>query len=72
MENSNKNIILSILNKLYVLFWCGEKYLLCGSDEFDYTSFQVSYKIGILDLASVNRIYMNMKYLNSKIGKYIN
>ena len=39
MENGNKNIALSIVNKLCALFRCSEKYLLCRSDEFEYTPF---------------------------------
>ena len=72
MEKGNNNITLSILNKLCALSRCSEKYLLCKIDEFDYTPFQVSDEIEITDLegiAGVNRIYMNMKYVNSKIKK---
>lgn len=75
MENGNKNITLSILNKLCALFGCSEKYLLCRIDEFDYIPFQVSDEIEIADLegiAGVNRIYMNMKYLNSKLNSILN
>lgn len=71
MENGNKNITLSIRNKLCALFRCSEKYLLCRSDKFDYAPFQVSDEIEIADLkgtASANRIYMNMKYLNRKLN----
>ncbi|MBR0271081.1 MAG: helix-turn-helix transcriptional regulator [Methanobrevibacter sp.] len=71
MENGNKNITLSILNKLCSLFGCSESYLLCRSEEFDYTKFAFrSSSIEVADLegiASMNRIYMNMKYLTSKM-----
>lgn len=71
MENGNKNITLSILNKLCSLFGCSESYLLCKSDEFDPVTFALrSDRIETSDLegiASMNRIYMNMKYLNSKM-----
>ena len=71
MENGNKNITLSILNKLCALFGCSESYLLCRSDEFDQATFALrSERIEPADLqgiASMNRIYMNMKYLNSKM-----
>lgn len=70
MENGNKNITLSILNKLCSLFGCSESYLLCN-DESDLAIFvPKSDRIKTSDLegiASMNRIYMNMKYLNSKI-----
>ncbi len=39
MEDGNKNITLSILNKLCALFGCGESYLLCRSEEFDHSKF---------------------------------
>lgn len=71
MENGNKNITLSILNKLCSLFGCDESYLLCRSDEFDNTKFTLrSTSIESDDLegiASMNRIYMNMKYLTEKM-----
>lgn len=71
MENGNKNITLSILNKLCSLFGCSESYLLCRSEEFDHTKFAFrSTSIEADDLegiASMNRIYMNMKYLTSKM-----
>lgn len=71
MENANKNITLSILNNLCALFRCSESYLLCRNDEFDSVTFALgSDKIEPADLqgiASMNRIYMNMKYLNSKM-----
>ena len=71
MENGNKNITLSILNKLCALFGCSESYLLCRSDEFDSVTFALrSDRIEPADLqgiASMNRIYTNMKYLNRKM-----
>lgn len=71
MEGGNKNITLSILNKLCSLFGCDESYLLCKSDKFDPTTFALrSSSIEADDLegiATMNRIYMNMKYLNSKM-----
>ena len=71
MEDGNKNITLSILNKLCSLFGCSDSYLLCRSDEFDYTKFALrSTSIDPDDLegiSSMNRIYMNMKYLTSKM-----
>ena len=71
MENGNKNITLSILNKLCSLFGCSESYLLCRREEFDHTKFALrSTSIEADDLegiASMNRIYMNMQYLISKM-----
>ena len=71
MENGNKNSTLSILNNLCSLFGCSESYLLCRSDEFDHTKFALrSTSIEADDLkgiASMNRIYMNMQYLTSKM-----
>ncbi|WP_458403070.1 helix-turn-helix domain-containing protein [Methanobrevibacter sp.] len=71
MENGNKNITLSLLNKLCSLFRCSESYLLCRSEEFDHTKFALrSTSIEADDLegiASMNRIYMNMQYLTSKM-----
>ena len=71
MENGKKNINLSVLNKLCSLFGCSESFLLCRSEEFDPTvSALRSRSIEADDLqgiASMNRIYINMKYLNSKM-----
>ena len=71
MENGNKNITLSILNKLCSLFGCSESYLLCRSEEFDHAKFALrSTSIEANDLegiASMNRIYLNMQYLTSKM-----
>ena len=70
LENGNKNITLSILNKLCSLFGCSESYLLCRSNEYDSAMFTLkNTPIEADDLegiASMNRIYMSMKYLNSK------
>ena len=39
------------------------------SDEFDYTKFALRSKTDDLEgIASMNRIYMNMKYLTSKMA----
>lgn len=71
MENGKKNINLSVLNKLCSLFGCSESYLLCRSEEFDPAAFALRSIIIEADdlqgIASMNRIYMNMKYLNSKM-----
>lgn len=71
MENGKKNITLSVLNKLCSLFGCSESYLLCRSEEFDLAAFALrSNSIEADDLqgiASMNRIYLNMKYLTSKM-----
>ena len=71
MENGNKNITLSVLNRLCSLFGCSESYLLCRSDEYDSEAFALgSSSIEADDLqgiASMNRIYLNMKYLKSKM-----
>ena len=71
MENGNKIITLSILNMLCSLFGCSESYLLCKSEEYDVEAFDLK-NICIEDddlqgIAGMNRIYMNMKYLTSKI-----
>ena len=71
MEDGNKNITLSILNKLCALFGCSESYLLCRSEEFDYAKFalrKTSIEADDLEgIASMNRIYMNTKYLTGKM-----
>ncbi|ALT69324.1 hypothetical protein [Methanobrevibacter millerae] len=71
MEYGNKNITLSILNKLCSLFGCSESYLLCRSSEFDYEKFALRSTIIETDdlegIASMNRIYMSMKYITSKM-----
>ena len=71
MEEGNKNITLSILNKLCSLFGCSESYLLCRSDEFDPAVFALrNSEIKADDLegiARMNKIYMNLKYINSKL-----
>ena len=71
MENGNKNITLSILDKLCALFGCSEGYLLCKTNEFDpVTSAFRSDGIEAADLegiASMNKIYINMKYLSNKM-----
>ena len=73
MENGNKNITLSILNKLCSLFGCSESYLLCKSNEFNSITFALrrdSVEASDLEgIASMNRIYMNMKYLKSKMDE---
>ena len=71
IEEGNKNITLSILNKLCSLFGYSESYLLCRSSKFDYEKFALrGTNIETDDLegiASMNRIYMNMKYLTGKM-----
>ena len=72
MENGDKNITLSILNKLCSLFGCSESFLLCKSDEFDSVAFALKSSNIEADelhgIASMNRIYLNMKYLTSKLN----
>ena len=71
MEDGSKNINLSILNKLCALFGCSESYLLCKSEEFDHLKFalrKTSIEADDLEgISSMNRIYMNMKYLTGKM-----
>ena len=71
MENGNKNITLSILNKLCSLFGCSESYLLCRSEKFDPTTFALRNNNLEADdlkgIASMNKLYMNMKILNGKM-----
>ena len=71
MEDGNKAINLSTLNKLCALFGCGESNLLCRSEEFDHSKFalrKTSIEADDLEgISSMNRIYMNMKYLTGKM-----
>lgn len=71
IENGDEEITLSILDKLCALFGCSESYLLCKSDEFDPTPFALrSEKIETGDLegiAKMNKLYMNLKYINKKM-----
>ncbi len=71
MENGNMNITLSILNKLCSLFGCNESFLLCKSEELDSTVFALKCSSIEADdlqgIATMNRIYLNMKYLTIKM-----
>lgn len=73
MENGDKKITLSLLNKLCSLFGYSESYLLCRCDDYDLTKFPIrnsSLDSDDLDgIASMNRIYMNMQYLICKMNE---
>lgn len=61
---------LTILDKLCALFGCSEQYLLGLDDSFHPKSYAFrSKKIDVADLkciASINKLYKNLKYLHKK------
>ena len=71
LENGSRNFSLSIIDKICNLFGCSEGYLLGESEEhspiffsFRNDSIQVE---DLQSIAAVNRITMNLRYMNDKM-----
>lgn len=71
IESGNRNLTLSILNKLCALYGCSENYLLCKDNNFSPKKFAFRSKnLSAEDLkcvASINKIHSNLEYLIKKL-----
>ena len=72
LENGTRNLNVTLIEKLCSLFGCTEDYLLGREDEYLPLNFAFrSNKIQAEDLesiAAVNKIVMNIRYMNEKMG----
>ena len=68
IESGNRNLNLSLIDKLCSLYGCSDSYILCKSDEYNSINFSFRSKNAAkqdLDcIASVHKIIMNMRFLN--------
>ena len=68
IESGNRNLNLSLLDKLCSLYGCSDSYILCKSDEYNSINFSFRSKNAAtqdLDcIASVHKIILNMRFLN--------
>lgn len=68
IESGNRNLNLSLLDKLCSLYGCSDSYILCKSDEYNSINFSFRPKNAAkqdLDcISSVHKIIMNMRFLN--------
>ena len=72
LENGTRNLNVTLIEKLCSLFGCTEDYLLGREDAYLPLNFAFrSNKIQAEDLesiAAVNKIVMNIRYMNEKMG----
>ena len=72
LENGTRNLNVTLIEKLCSLFGCTEDYLLGREDAYLPLNFEFrSNKIQAEDLesiAAVNKIVMNIRYMNEKMG----
>ena len=61
IESGNRNLNLSLLDKLCSLYGCSDSYILCKSDEFRSKN---AAKQDLDCISSVHKIIMNMRFLN--------
>lgn len=68
LENGEKKLTLTILNKLSALYCCDKAYLLCKSNDYSSVNFAFrSDNLSIEDLncvASLNKLLLNIRLLN--------
>lgn len=68
IEKGNRNLNLSLLDKLCALYGCTDSYILCKSDEYNAVNFSFRSKNAASEdldcVTSVTRIIMNMRFLN--------
>ena len=75
LENGSRNFSLSIIDKICNLFGCTESYLMGESEEYSPICFAFrNDSIQVEDLqsiAAVNRIAMNLRYMNEKMEEQV-
>ena len=68
IESGNRNLNLSLLDKLCALYGCSDSYILCKSDEYNSINFSFRSKNAAREdldcISSVHRIILNMQFLN--------
>ena len=68
IESGNRNLNLSLLDKLCSLYGCSDSYILCKSDEYNSINFPFRSKNAAREdldcIASVHKIILNMRFLN--------
>ena len=68
IESGNRNLNLSLLDKLCSLYGCSDSYILCKSDEYNSINFSFRSKNAAREdldcIASVHKIILNMRFLN--------
>ncbi|MCQ2962341.1 MAG: helix-turn-helix domain-containing protein [archaeon] len=68
IESGNRNLNLSLLDKLCSLFGCSDSYILCKSDEYNSIDFSFRSKNAAREdldcISSVHKIILNMRFLN--------
>ena len=67
IESGNRNLNLSLLDKLCSLYGCSDSYILCKSDEYNSINFSFRSKNAAREdldcIASVHKIILNMRFL---------
>ena len=68
IESGNRNLNLSLLDKLTSLYGCSDSYILCKSDEYNSINFSFRSKNAAREdldcISSVHKIILNMRFLN--------
>lgn len=72
LENGTRSLNVTLIEKICNLFGCSESYLLCEEDSYIPLNFAFrSNGIQAEDLesiAAVNKIVMNLRYMNERMG----
>ena len=68
IESGNRNLNLSLLDKLCALYGCSDSYILCKTNEYNSINFAFRSKNAASEdldcIASVHKIILNMRFLN--------
>ncbi len=68
IEAGNRNLNLSLLDKLCALYGCTDSYILCKNDEYNAVNFSFRSKNAAREdldcISSVHKIILNMRFLN--------
>ena len=68
IEAGNRNLNLSLLDKLCALYGCTDSYILCKSDEYNAVNFSFRSKNAAREdldcISSVRQVILNMRFLN--------
>lgn len=73
LENGTRNLNTTLIEKLCSLYGCSEKYLL--GEEDSYIPLNFAFRANGIQaedfesIAAINKIVMNIRYMNSKLGE---
>ena len=73
LENGSRNFNTTLIEKICCLFGCSETYLMGEDDEYIPLNFAFRSNViqseDLESIAAVNKIIMNIRYMNEKMGE---